>query len=325
MKIFIKNNKGVIILFLLNFMVLFSLYNLMGGFEDFSNFIYFMLLSIFNLLVYLILKYLNERKMYKSLEKKPEVFEDCLNSFGDSTLGKYLNEYTRELYSIYKFHMHENIKKQTEHLDFINQWVHQMKTPLSVIKLIIQENGEQQCIKDIKEETEKLEEGLNIALYNARLENFHNDFNVAEFDLKELVLDRVNYNKKLFIKNGVFPKVEMNNIKIKSDKKWISFILDQIIINGVKYSKGKGKLIEIKAGEQQKRSYIYIKDEGIGIPKKDINRVMEPFYTGENGRIFGESTGMGLYITNEVCKKLNHELEIQSNEGEGTKITIYFN
>ncbi|NFB22219.1 sensor histidine kinase, partial [Clostridium botulinum] len=98
MKIFIKNNKGVIILFLLNFMVLFSLYNLMGGFEDFNNFIYFMLLSIFNLLVYLILKYLNERKTYKSLEKKPEVFEDCLNSFGDSTLGKYLNEYTRELY-----------------------------------------------------------------------------------------------------------------------------------------------------------------------------------------------------------------------------------
>lgn len=70
-----------------------------------------------------------------------------------------------------------------------------MKTPLSVIKLIIQENVEQQCIKDIKEEVEKLEEGLNIALYNARLENFHNDFNVAEFDLKELVLDRVNYNK----------------------------------------------------------------------------------------------------------------------------------
>lgn len=153
--------------------------------------------------------------------------------------------------------MHENIKKQTEHLNFINQWVHQMKTPLSVIKLIIQENVEQQCIKDIKEEVEKLEEGLNIALYNARLENFHNDFNVAEFDLKELVLDRVNYNKKLFIKNGVFPKVEMNNIKIKSDRKWISFILDQIIINGVKYSKGKGKLIEIKAGEQQKE-VIYI-------------------------------------------------------------------
>ncbi|EPS51959.1 sensor histidine kinase [Clostridium botulinum CFSAN002367] len=284
MKIFIKNNKGVIILFILNFMILFSLYNLMGGFEDFNNFIYFMLLSLFNLLVYLILKYLNERKMYKSLEKKPEIFEDCLNSFGDSTLGKNLNGYTGELYSIYKYHMHENIKKQTEHLNFINQWVHQMKTPLSVIKLIIQENVEQQCIKDIKEEVEKLEEGLNIALYNARLENFHNDFNVAEFDLKELVLDRVNYNKKLFIKNGVFPKVEMNNIKIKSDRKWISFILDQIIINGVKYSKGKGKLIEIKAGEQQKRSYIYIRDEGIGIPKKDINRVIEPFYTGENGR-----------------------------------------
>lgn len=112
MKIFIKNNKGVIILFILNFMILFSLYNLMGGFEDFNNFIYFMLLSLFNLLVYLILKYLNERKMYKSLEKKPEIFEDCLNSFGDSTLGKNLNGYTGELYSIYKYHMHENIKSK---------------------------------------------------------------------------------------------------------------------------------------------------------------------------------------------------------------------
>ncbi len=118
MKIFIKNNKGVIILFLLNFMILFSLYNLMGGFEDFDNFLYFILLSLFNLLVYLILKYLNERKMYKSLEKKPEVFEDCLNSFGDSTLGKNLNEYTEALYSIYKYHMHENIKKANRTFKF---------------------------------------------------------------------------------------------------------------------------------------------------------------------------------------------------------------
>ncbi|ENK1243403.1 sensor histidine kinase [Clostridium botulinum] len=325
MKIFIRNNKGVIILFLLNFVILFSLYNLMDGFDNLNNFLYFILLSLFNLLVFLIAKYFNERRVYKSLKKKPDIFEDSLNSFGDSYLGKILNEYTGELYSIYKYHMHENIKKQMEHLNFINQWVHQMKTPLSVIKLIIQENGEEQYIKDIKEEVEKLEDGLNIALYNARLESFHNDFNVADFDLKKLVLERVNYNKKLFIKNGVFPKVEMSNIKIKSDRKWLSFILDQIIINGVKYSKGKGKIIEINAGKQQGRNYIYIKDEGICIPKKDINRVIEPFYTGENGRIFGESTGMGLYITNEVCKKLNHELDIQSNEGEGTKITIYFN
>lgn len=67
-----------------------------------------------------------------------------------------------------------------------------------------------------------------------------------------------------------------------------------------------------------------VKDQGVGIPKKDIRRVFEPFYTGENGRRFGESTGMGLYLVNKICQKLEHKIEIKSKVGEGTSIKIIF-
>lgn len=324
MKLFLKNNLGYITLFIVNFVMLFFLYGVFGGLKEWNDFIYFIALSSFNLFAYLGLKYFNENKLYKSLEKRPNNFEECLNSFGDSHMGNVLNNYTGELYNLYKYYIHQNIKKQTEHLNFINQWVHQMKTPLSVIKLIMQENEDYDCIRDMKYEIEKLEKGLNLALYNARLDTFEHDFNVKDFNLKELVLEVVNSNKILFIKNGVFPRVTIEDFNIKSDKKWISFILEQIISNGVKYSKGKGKVIEISGGDTQGRKYISVKDEGVGIYKKDLKRITEPFYTGENGRIYGESTGMGLYITNEVCKKLNHSLKIASNEGEGTAVNIYF-
>ena len=164
-----------------------------------------------------------------------------------------------------------------------------------------------------------------MAMYFARLDEFQKDFSVQKVNLYTEVVDLINKEKRLFIKNMIIPKVELNNdLVVYSDKKWLKFIIEQIIINGVKYSKNYGKYLTIKNRKNDKNIIIDIIDEGVGISRKDIKRVFEPFFTGENGRKFGESTGMGLYIVKTVCDSLGHKVEIKSEIQKGTKVSILF-
>ncbi|MDZ4957196.1 sensor histidine kinase, partial [Clostridium perfringens] len=112
--------------------------------------------------------------------------------------------------------------------------------------------------------------------------------------------------------------------EIYSDAKWIKFILEQLIVNGIIYSKGVGKELIRRADEDAEFVRLNVIDEGIGINKIDIKRVFDPFFTGENGRKFGESTGMGLYIVKKVCDKLDHKVVIGSKIGCGTTVTVMF-
>ena len=105
----------------------------------------------------------------------------------------------------------------------------------------------------------------------------------------------------------------------------MKFIIGQLITNGVKYSKDYSNYLTIKSEENNKYVILSIIDEGIGIVSKDLKRVFAPFFTGENGRKFGESTGMGLYLVKKVCDDLGHKVSIKSEVGKGTEVSIYFN
>ena len=200
-----------------------------------------------------------------------------------------------------------------------------MKTPVSVINLLLQEYECEETSSNIQQELDKIDKGLNMAMYFARLNQFQKDFSVQEVNLYNEVVELINKEKRLFIKNRIIPKLELEkDLLVYSDKKWLRFIIEQIIINGVKYSKNYGKYLTIKNRKNDKYIIIDIIDEGVGISKKDIKRVFEPFFTGENGRNFGESTGMGLYIVKTVCDNLGHKVEIKSEIEKGTQVSILF-
>ncbi|RKJ34994.1 ATP-binding protein, partial [Butyricicoccus sp. 1XD8-22] len=113
-------------------------------------------------------------------------------------------------------------------------------------------------------------------------------------------------------------------IIVASDSKWLKFALGQFITNAVKYTFEENKKIVISAEKNNDTVQLHIKDEGIGIPKSDLSRITKPFFTGENGRKTGESTGMGLYLANEICEKLGIKLTIESEVGKGTTVTLTF-
>ncbi|WP_032122830.1 sensor histidine kinase [Clostridium amazonitimonense] len=324
MKLFLKDNKGYIFIYLLSLALTITYTNIMG-FIEFSEIIYILMFNIFILMCFLAFKYYKNKELYRLLGNGFTCLKDAFLQLGTSDLSESISEILKEQHNLYESEIQKCNKVHNEHLTFINQWVHQMKTPLSVIQLQLQEYEGEEKVVSIEEEVNKLNKGLNMALHFSRIDSFQKDFVVERVSLRSLVLHAVNEEKKIFIKNKIIPRVEIDeSIVVYSDVKWMKFVLDQLIINGVKYSKDKGKELIMKSYKDGEEVILSIVDEGIGIPNKDIKRVFDPFFTGENGRKFGESTGMGLYITKEVCKKLGHDIDIESTVNEGTKVTIKF-
>ena len=253
------------------------------------------------------------------------------NAAGGRTLEQ--RKYSTLLSHIYRLHKNKLNKyeeSQKQYIYFINQWVHQMKTPISVTDLLLQEPTEEhgEIFESLREENEKLSHGLDMMLYHARLHEFNLDFKVESLDIVELVRRLINDNKKLLIRSAVFPKITgAESCMVESDKKWIYFAINQILNNAVKYSRlasGGRKYVTFEIGEEEQKVILSVSDQGIGIPKEDLARVFHPFFTGKNGRKTSEATGMGMYLAKTICDRLGHEIRAESQEGTGSVFTIIF-
>jgi signal transduction histidine kinase len=304
-----------------------------------SNVIYVFILSTIFLAILIGIDYMKKYKFYKVINrglKENENLEYIFN-LPDNISTEYdiIKELLINNYMIYESTLDKYRKINKTQIDFNNRWIHQMKTPISVIKLIL-ENEKDKAINEptkksyesIEEEIEKLSSGLEMALYALRVNDFNGDFKIEEISPIEITRDIINENKNAFIINSIYPKiVSEEEIRVKSDKKWLKFIINQIISNSIKYTKVKdieNKYINIKLSQKEDKIILSIEDNGIGIPKQDIDRVFNPFFTGENGRKHSESTGMGLYLSKDIVERLGHGLYIESTEGLGTKVSIVF-
>ena len=231
---------------------------------------------------------------------------------------KYINE-------INDLNVHRENKQR-----FISQWIHSMKTPISVIDLIIQESKNKDrenssSLEEIEKENKRLLNQLEQTLNLFRLEEFSKDYIPKTLDLLSTIKDIVNEKKREFIYNEIFPKIHCSydNVMIISDEKWNKFMLGQVISNAIKYS-DRGKNVFFKIEKEDDIITLIIEDEGVGIPSHDIGRIFQPFFTGENGRYHKNSSGIGLYIVGEIARKLGHDLSLESKVGIGTKFKIKY-
>lgn len=322
MKLFIKDNLGYITIYFISVLLTLG-YLALLGFMKVSECIYIVLVDTFILGCFLFFRYYKNKQVYRLLENGLNNLDESFIDLGSSILGENISNVLKQEHNLYEAEILKCNNAYNEHIIFINQWVHQMKTPLSVIQLQLQEYEGEEPFDGMKGEISKLNKGLNMAMYFARLNSFQKDFIVEKFSLYKLVMNKVNEEKQMFIKNRIMPKVEIDeSIEVYSDAKWMKFILEQLIVNGVKYSKNHSKELIIRAQEKENTVKLSVIDKGVGIPKKDIKRVFDPFFTGENGRKFGESTGMGLYMVKKICDNLEHRVFIDSKVGEGTTVSI---
>ena len=210
---------------------------------------------------------------------------------------------------------------QKEYKEYIESWVHEIKIPITSAKLLC-ENNKSEITNKIDEEIEEINNYVEQALFYARLDQVSNDFMIRKIKLADVIKNVLSRNKKIMIQNNM--KVELKNTDVSaySDEKWLEFILNQIIINSIKYKKEQNATIIIETTENKENVKLKIKDNGIGIKKSEIDRIFDKGFTGTNGRNQKKSTGIGLYLCKRLCEEIGMNLKAESIENEYTEMII---
>lgn len=215
--------------------------------------------------------------------------------------------------------------ERKEYKEYIEQWVHEIKTPIAAIKLIC-ENSKSDVTRKILMELEKTDQYVEQALYFARSEQIEKDYLVKEISLLDCVHSAILKNKQLLIQNGMQVQTEHLERTVYSDSKWIVFMVNQLLINAVKYRKQgqEPPTIRIYTEEIKNGISLVIRDNGMGILESELQRIWEKGFTGTNGRQNHKSTGIGLYLCKRLCDKLGVEIAVNSTLNEYTAVTIFF-
>ena len=212
-------------------------------------------------------------------------------------------------------------RERLEYKEYIEQWIHEIKTPITAMKLLC-ENHRTNWTKELLLELEKTNRFTEQALYYARSEHTEKDYSVREMALSQVVHQAIADNKYLLLQSGMRLEVEEMQDTVYSDEKWVRFILNQLIVNAVKY-RTKQPVLRISTHKWQDQVVLVVEDNGIGIAASDLPRIFEKGFTGQNGRMVQQSTGIGLYLCKRLCEKLGIGIAAESSE-QGTAISLAF-
>lgn len=239
--------------------------------------------------------------------------------------GKILKETIEQLDKSMLEHVNQYKYLTEDYKEYIELWIHEIKLPLAASKLII-ENNKNVATKSIDEELDKVENYIEQALFYARSNTVEKDYYIKKCILKDIVNEVIKKNKNVLIQEKISIKMHNLEFTVNTDPKWIIFILNQLIQNSIKYKKQKeNSEIEIHSKQGKEEIILYIRDNGIGIPKGEITRVFEKGFTGTNGRQLNKkSTGIGLYLCKKLCHKLGIAIELNSEQEKGTEVRLVF-
>ncbi len=211
---------------------------------------------------------------------------------------------------------------QREYREYVEQWVHEVKTPITAARLICRElDGDTR--RKLTGELARIEEHVERALFYARAESPERDCVICQTELSELVTQAVGNHRTLLIQSGVRVETEGLERSVYTDEKWAVFILGQLLQNAARY-RSEDPVIIISVRPLGKQAQLTVSDNGIGIPAHELSRVFDRGFTGSNGRVRGGSTGMGLYLCKKLAGFLELGLDISSEEGKGTTVTLTF-
>lgn len=210
--------------------------------------------------------------------------------------------------------------RQTDMIDYYTLWAHQIKTPISAIGLLLQtEEGDRERTRAYGQELFKIEQYVEMVLQYLRLESISSDLILVEYDLADIVRQAVKKYGIIFINKKISLELAELNCRVLTDEKWLVFVLEQIISNALKYT-NQGR-ISIYLDDRSEKTLI-IEDTGVGIRAEDIARIFDRGFTGYNGRMDKKSTGIGLYLCQQVLDKLSHTITVTSQVGQGTRVSI---
>lgn len=274
-------------------------------------FLYFFLLCCFVTILFFTWDILVEMQVYRQ-----EILygEREVKSPLEKVLAEKLEAREMELYQ----QRSDAERKLTDLLDYYTLWVHQIKTPIAASQLLVAEVVDRQLKQQLEQEIFKIDSYTNLVLQYLRLESFHDDLVLKQVQIEDLVKEIIRKYALFFIQKGLNVNLHDLDKEIVTDKKWLLVVIEQIISNSLKYTKEGGLEIYMEGQE------LCIKDTGIGIKNSDVLRVFERGFSGYNGRLTQQSSGLGLYLSKKISEELGHQIRIESEVGKGTIVRIRF-
>lgn len=323
---YIKEKKENIILFIILVIILLFLLDLFGV-NKYLTIMILSLLSIYFIVDFLTF-YLKRKKYYDNflnnlnlLDKKYLILETLEEpEFLD---GKFFYD---ALYKIDKSMMENinNYRNETEDFkEYVEMWIHEIKIPIAGLMLMYHNN--KTVNKNFLDQLNSLDNLTDQILYYVRSNYAEKDFLIKEASMDKIINEVLLKNKDSILENHIDVTVDVKNIKVPTDSKWLVFILNQIINNSIKYCDNNRKsYIMFYIEDNEKETTLHIKDNGIGVNASDLKHVFDKSFTGENGRKMRNSTGFGLYISKKLIEKLGHKISATSEENKYFEIAITF-
>lgn len=279
----------------------------------------------FSMGIYIVLEYLKEIKYLQYLKECLEIVDR--KTVVTSLLGK-VDFYEAQVFNECLKNIIEYLEKETEvykkrlkeYIEYIELWVHEIKIPVTTIKLIAESNPI--MTDEVEDEIEEINDYIEKVLYYAKSTEISNDYIIKELSLEKIVKTAIKERYKDFINKKVKIRLEDVDEKIISDEKWLLFIFNQVIQNAIKYSKENNAEIKIQKKIDKQFVTVIVEDNGIGILKKDIDKIFMKGFSGENGRLNKRSTGVGLYICKKMSEKLGIEIKVDSEFDNWTRISL---
>ncbi len=211
---------------------------------------------------------------------------------------------------------------QGEYREYIESWVHEIKTPITAAQLVCR-NAEGETRRKLLQELAQIENQVERALFYARAGSPEKDFIIRQAGLEELTAQAIARHQTLLIQSGMRIETQGLDHVVYTDEKWVCFILGQLLQNAVRY-RGEAPVLVLRGRKLGRQVQLTIQDNGIGIPEHELPRIFERGFTGSNGRRYGGSTGMGLYLCRRLAGFLEIGLQVSSGVGRGTSVTLTF-
>ncbi|MCR4645081.1 MAG: sensor histidine kinase [Oscillospiraceae bacterium] len=252
------------------------------------------------------LEQLDQKYLLSEMTEEPEHYE-----------GKLLYDVMQETNRSMCEHIGEYRRETTAFREYIELWVHEIKLPVASLQLMCHNDGNTKYAEQLR----RIDDYIENALYYARSRNAEKDYIIKPVSLQRVFTDTAIKNRAELQERDISLHTEDLDVEVMTDAKWLIFILGQLMNNSMKYDATE---ISVRAEDTPEQTVLHFRDNGIGIPEKDLPHIFDKTFTGENGRTHAKSTGMGLYIVRQLCTKLGHGVAAASVQGEYTEISITF-
>lgn len=314
---YVKQYRMTVLMFLFFtgiFTMIFSLYDL-----EAEAVLYALGLCLLLTIVVLSIHFFFYLKRHKEHQRILQNIQLMINELPEpKTLAEAdLQEMLRALKRILDANLTSWQAERRESIDFYTTWVHQIKTPISVMRMILVSEDTNEH-RELSAELFRIEQYVEMVLSYLRLGSETSDYVFKEYDLDAIIKQAIHKYAPQFVRRRIRldykPPVDM---KVLTDEKWLLFIIEQILSNSIKYTQEGSVTITVTPDKILK-----IADTGIGIAPEDLPRIFEKGFTGYNGRSDKKSTGLGLYLCRMAAERLSHKISAQSTPGVGTVLSI---